>query len=385
MNEFESTNRFAPHFLNWVKSECLPFWGSAGVDWAGGGFHERLDLAGKPINVPKRLMVQARQLYVCCCAGLSGWYDPARALAERSLEYMVNSYFEGDGRPGWVFSLSPDGHVADKARDTYAHAFVLLGLAWYNRITPDSQIMGIVDRTIQFMEESLASQNGGFYDCSPVTGTLRRQNPHMHLFEAFLALYESFGEPKYLTRATEIFQLFKTAFFRREGGYLCEYLTDILEPAEGKQGRLCEPGHHYEWVWLLRRYETVSGEDADYYCRSLYDHANRYGWDENGFIVDELDGGGDVVKGGRRIWPQTEGLKANLVEAFLGRHGADRHVAQCISNLMKHYLGRPVAGGWIDHLDANQRPLVNFMPASTLYHIICAAAEAEHMINVRQG
>ena len=68
------------------ETTALPFWGSAGVDWDRGGFHERLDLAGRPIiDVPKRLMVQGRQLYVYCHAGLLGWYPPGRARARRPL------------------------------------------------------------------------------------------------------------------------------------------------------------------------------------------------------------------------------------------------------------------------------------------------------------
>ena len=46
---------------------------------------------------------------------------------------------------------------------------------------------------------------------------------------------------------------------------------------------------------------------------------------------------------------------------------------------MAVFLGRPVAGGWIDHVDANGAPMVDFMPASTLYHVFLAAAEADRL------
>ena len=132
----------------------------------------------------------------------------------------LSSAWERDGRPGWVFSVSPDGNVTSGARDTYAHAFALLGLAWYHRLKPDCQILGIAKKTLAFMDESLASGNGGFYDCIPRTGTLRHQNPHMHLFEAFLALYQSCGELQYIMQAKKIFELFKASFFGPDHGYL---------------------------------------------------------------------------------------------------------------------------------------------------------------------
>jgi mannose/cellobiose epimerase-like protein (N-acyl-D-glucosamine 2-epimerase family) len=277
--------------------------------------------------------------------------------------------------------LSPDGNVASSTRDTYAHAFVLLGLASYHRLIPDRQILDIANKTIQFMDESLASERGGFYDCVPRTGNLRRQNPHMHLFEAFIALYESSGDSKYLERAKNIFELFKASFFREDRGYLCEYFTDELMPLSGNRGQIFEPGHHYEWLWLLRKFEALAGENAAYYCRRLYERADRYGWDEKGFIIDEVNSSGLIAKKSRRTWPHTEALKANLLEASSGRNGADARAAQCINTLMQHYLGRPVPGGWIDHLDERGKPLVDFMPASTLYHIVCAAAETDRVVN----
>jgi hypothetical protein len=38
-----------------------------------------------------------------------------------------------------------------------------------------------------------------------------------------------------------------------------------------------------------------------------------------------------------------------------------------------------VAGGWIDHVDATGAPIVDSMPASTLYHVFLAAAEADRV------
>jgi mannose/cellobiose epimerase-like protein (N-acyl-D-glucosamine 2-epimerase family) len=58
MSRFPHLQRALPPVLVWTKETALPFWGTTGVDQARGGFHERLDLAGKPVlDVPKRLMV----------------------------------------------------------------------------------------------------------------------------------------------------------------------------------------------------------------------------------------------------------------------------------------------------------------------------------------
>ena len=79
--------------------------------------------------------------------------------------------------------------------------------------------------------------------------------------------------------------------------------------------RHVEPGHHHEWVWLLRRFEQVSGRSVQPYVDALYGYADRYGFDEAGMIVDQLLVDGTARAGVRRVWPVTEAIKANLVEA----------------------------------------------------------------------
>ena len=61
------------------------------------------------------------------------------------------------------------------------------------------------------------------------------------------------------------------------------------------------------------------------------------------------------------------------------RRGAAARAAQTIDRLFSVFLGRPVPGGWIDHVDASGAPLVDGMPASTLYHVFLAAAEADRL------
>jgi mannose-6-phosphate isomerase len=366
-----------PPILAWTKNEALPFWGTIGVDETRGGFHERLDLAGAPItDVPKRLMVQGRQLYVFCHAGLLGWFPDARRLADRCVDYMLGAFYRRDGEPGFVHSLAPDGGIANAARDTYAHAFALLGLAWYHRFTAEAQVLKIVDETLAFLDRALASDRGGYLDALPRPDALRRQNPHMHLFEAFIALHQATSDASFLARAAEIFGVFSTGFFQPSVGALAEYLTEALDPVPEARGRICEPGHHYEWVWLLRHFQRASGRDVSAYCSALYDHANRYGWDAAGYIRDEVEATGAVLKTSRRSWPHTEGLKANIVEGELGRAYCDAQAVRCLQRLADTFIARPIPGGWIDHVDEKGAPLVSMMPASTLYHLFCAIAEA---------
>jgi mannose-6-phosphate isomerase len=377
MGDFQILRRELVPMLAWMKQEALPFWGTVGVDEARGGFHERLDFQGRPIlDVPKRLMVQGRQLYVYCHAGLLGWHADARRLADRCVEYMVTAFYRRDGSPGWVYSLAPDGRVSSAVRDTYGHAFALLGLAWYYRLTRDAQVLRIADETLTFMDEALACAHGGYLDAAPPPDAIRRQNPHMHLFESLIALYQATCDVKYLARGAELFDLFSARLFQPITGSLCEYFGEHLDALPDARGRVTEPGHHYEWIWLLRGFQRASGRNVGPYCNALYDHADRYGWDAEGFVVDEVETSGSVVKASRRTWPHTEALKANVVEGEIGRDGCDERAAACTTRLMNAFVGRPISGGWMDHLDPVGQPIVAMIPASTLYHLFMAIAEA---------
>jgi mannose-6-phosphate isomerase len=48
----------------------------------------------------------------------------------------------------------------------------------------------------------------------------------------------------------------------------------------------------------------------------------------------------------------------------------------CLARLTDTFIGKQTRGGWIDHVDVTGAPLVNMLPASTLYHLFGAAAEA---------
>ena len=111
------------------------------------------------------------------------------------------------------------------------------------------------------------------------------------------------------------------------------------------------------------------------YVDALYGHADRYGFDRIGMVVGELLVDGTPRPGLRRIWPITEAIRSNVVEARLGRAGAQGRVAALTALLRDRFLdGRP-AGGWRDRLDHTGRCVNEFIPASTLYHLIGAIDE----------
>src|SRR6202011_3218551 len=167
-----------------ITEHSLPLWSGEGWDSAAGGFVERLDIEGRADRAaPRRVRVQARQIYCFAKAARMGWYPEGREIAIKGLEYLLAKAKSPDGRPGFVHLLGPDGSAINLARDTYDHAFVLLALATVFQLGGDVQVGDEIKSLVAFLDTSLRSPHGGFLEGIPAK-LPRRQNPHMHLFEA---------------------------------------------------------------------------------------------------------------------------------------------------------------------------------------------------------
>jgi len=365
----------------WLVEQALPLWASAGFDAQHQRFEERLTLDGRPIvDTPQRLIVQARQIHSYILAARRGWYRDVEPLVAAAYGSMVRDYCRPNGRPGWVFAVRRDGTPDDPRRDLYAHAFALLALGSLAGWSGDRVALELADETLAFLDHQMASPHGGYVEVLPPVDGPRRQNPHMHLFEALLNLWENTRERRYLERAEAIFRLFSEHFFQPERGVLVEYFDDGLVPASGEAGHIVEPGHHCEWIWLLRWYERETGSAVQRYVDGLYAHVERHGRDRGGMLPDELLDDGTVRLPSRRLWPMTEAIKAHLLEARRGRPGAVETAVSIADTMFGRFLVPAIAGGWIDRFDGADRPVGDFMPASSLYHVIGAIDELDRFV-----
>ncbi|MBM6592836.1 AGE family epimerase/isomerase [Microvirga pudoricolor] len=362
----------------WLIEQSLPFWHRQGWDARHGGVHERFLFSGEPdLEAIKRVRVQARQIYSYSHAAVLGWYPEGTAFALDLLDWMVAKARSPDGRPGFVHLLHPDGSVANPLRDTYDHMFVLLSLAWLARASGDAQVRGLLDETLALVDEHLTAPDGTLLEGIP-SSLPRRQNPHMHCFEAMMGLYEALDYPGALDRAARLHALFQTRFLV-PAPKLREYFTDAWEVAPGREGESVEPGHQVEWTWLLHRYRRLTGRSSGSLPGDLLDDALATSDPATGFLVDETDCHGAVRRATRRMWPQTELVKAWLVEAESGRQGAWEKAEEALSALDDTYLSKPFAAGWIDQFDADGKPAIETVPASTLYHVLGMIIEVDRV------
>jgi mannose/cellobiose epimerase-like protein (N-acyl-D-glucosamine 2-epimerase family) len=369
----------------WLIEHVCRFW-LARIHDPAGGFFENLDALGAPVaNQRRATLGQARLTYVFSHAYLlSG--DPAyREAARHGLAFLMRAARAPDG--GWFRAVSVDGATLDNTRDTYDHAFVLFALAWYCRATGDRNAIQLADATWQFMQQRLADpRHGGFFE-EFVPGRAevklpRRQNPHMHLLEALLALHVATGEKNWLRRAGALIDLFKHRFTDPGTGALIEFFAADWSPAPGAEGNLREPGHQFEWVWLLHEYARLSGDDSvKPYAERLFAFGTKFGIDADGAAFDGVDASGAVVAGTKLFWPQTEYIKACVARAeWLNDDAARRAITTHLALIAKRFM-RPDGASWHNQLARDGTPIAPLTPARVLYHLFLGVAEADRLFS----
>ena len=205
----------------------------------------------------------------------------------------------------------------------------------------------------------------------------RRQNPQMHLFEAMIAAFDATHDAAFQQRAGEFFALFLANLYDKPNQVLGEYFEEDWSKIEPVS---VEPGHHAEWVWLLKGFERITGCPTGRYRAELLASALRYREQATGCLLDEGDAAGNVRRHTRRLWPQTEFAKAWIAQTEAGEAGAAEQARAALARLERYYLRHPVAGGWYDQFDRDGRSLVATIPASSFYHVLCATVEATSVL-----
>jgi mannose/cellobiose epimerase-like protein (N-acyl-D-glucosamine 2-epimerase family) len=367
----------------WLEDCAWPLWLAHGVDWKRCGFHEHLDLASLQCRAEfRRLRVAARQTYVFSKAA-SHDVPGAREAVMLGLDFLRGPARLAEGGFAWRFDL--DNRVIDRTRDLYDHAFVLLAFAAAAGVVGAESLRPEALALVDYVCRNFAHAAGGYEESIP-PAMPRRQNPHMHLLEALLAAHDAFGDEIFFVRAEELIQIFLGRFFQAEEGALPEYFDAALAPQREAGRFLVEPGHHYEWVWLLDWYArsaAAMGRPARPELRqvsdTLFEFAGKFAVDPiAGLVVNSVWSDGAIRDGGFRLWPQTERLKA---EARRG-NGASDHVALALAALGKHFEGVR-AGLWIERFDSGGHRGGDPAPATSLYHL--TAALTDHAVVALSG
>jgi len=360
----------AEKLRRWLFDAALPLWWRLGADHVLGGYHERLDFNGNPVRLPRRPRVAARQAFCYSEAGRLGWDGPWRAAGQHALDFLRERFVQTDGTV--ITSVDQQGNVLDAGFDLYNQAFALLAYACgHSTIDPSGGWRSRAHALIGTLKRDFAHAGGGFREDRAGRMPLRA-NPHMHLLESALVWCAIDGHAIWRDVADEIAALCLGRFIETDGGALREIFDNNWMPTLGADCEVIEPGHHYEWAYLLAQWADVTGRDRPSAISALISFADAHGIDPARRVaVNGVGIFGGVRNPVARLWPQTERIKAYLIDRG---DRDDGRLREAIDSLYR-YLDAPLAGLWYENLAADGRFVFEPAPATSLYHIVGAIAK----------
>jgi mannose-6-phosphate isomerase len=361
----------------WLTLEAYPLWARNGIDPRNGGFVESLSQQGIALPQPRRARVHPRQIYSFAQAPALGWTGDVRQIVLRGTDYFTAHYRRGDGLFRALADV--DGAPLDDRAVLYDQAFALLGYAAAATVLGarrDFEARALDLR--HAIERVFRADNGAFHSTEARDGIFE-SNPHMHLLEACLAWADIGADPGWTEWTRQLVELALHGFIRPSTGALGECFTADWQPAPGNAGRIVEPGHQFEWAWLLLRAESRHPGPLRNAALRLIAIGETSGV-HNQVAVNALLDDFSVHDPNARCWPQTERLKAALLAAQRTGNEAYWTMAAAAAASLLPYLDTPIAGLWLDVQLPSGELIDSASPASTFYHLAGAIVALENTL-----
>jgi mannose-6-phosphate isomerase len=293
-----------------------------------------------------------------------GWDGDAAALVTAGLAYVRAHYRRPDGL--FRTLVAPDGASLDDRALLYDQAFVLLALAASQRVLgPQASLIAEATQ----LRELIYRFNSGLPDAVPLLA-----NPHMHLLEAALAWTHISDDPQWRRLVDELVKVALERLIDPDTGVLRERFTGDWLPLESEAGPPVEPGHLFEWAWLLLQRSDGASGAVRRRAQRLVEIGEAHGV-RGGIAVNSLNEDLAIRDAAARLWPQTERLKATVYLAKLSQQSRYWSAADAAVAALSRFLVTPVPGLWHDWLTADGYFTPERAPASSFYHIVCAIAE----------
>ena len=341
------------------RQVIVPLWQGPGWNADMALPYEALDAAQQPLPPQRyRAMACARQLYLF--ASLIGEVTGAEERAA-ALFRSLQRHFHDAEHGGWFYSIDAQGAPLDTRKDLYTHAFILFACAHYWARVKEPLVESVLNAALEVIAQRFATDNGLYEasldrDWSSLnSGPL--QNPLMHLAEAFLATLAVRDDAPVSAALNALCTAMHKHFIDPQHGVM-------MEKPLGAVDNWFEPGHQFEWFFLLDSSTALHGSPLHASLVRAFAFTEQRGVDpQTGAVAAtlELDQTQAPRDATQRIWAQAEYLRA----LTLRPHSQDALRRQ-LTAVQQRFLHQ---GGWYECLDAQGVVSRQDMPSTTPYHL----------------
>ena len=366
-----------------LQTQILTKWFPASVNREQGGFDQNFAYNWTKLPGAERSIVyQSRLTWTAAQAAMRLPQQEFiyRNYARHGMEELSVTMWDAQ-RGGFYWQV--ENGVADRQgeKHVYGNAFAIYALSAAYRATKNSDALLLAQRDFWWLEKHAHdAKNKGYFEALRRDGTpivapsdeqksdfigtrygYKSMNTHIHLLEAYGALYQVWPEPRLKTRLNELFELVRDKI-TVEPGALNQFFTLDWRPIPAEDSY----GHDIETAYLLIEAAHVLGRDNDpktkRVARMLVDHTLDVAFDQElGGIADSGGVFGGIVNSDKVWWSQAEALNALLLmhETYGTGPGADpRYWLAFLKqwNFIRQYQIDPINGGWFSSVKADGTP-----------------------------
>jgi cellobiose epimerase len=397
---------------NHLEKGIISFWLKNAQDQEYGGYYtnfaedgSRKPMSEKYVNTQMRLVWWFSRL-----ACLHPDQQVYRDLAKWGVDFLLENFWDQQ-YGGWYWKAARDGKSPDDGKVVYGQSFAIYALSEYSLGTHDPRGLEYAGRTFDLLQKYCADTRwGGYYEnlerdwsiSAPGfhAGDRKSLDTHMHLMEAFTALYSASKEEIHRHKLWEIVDLianrmvdvrdrcglnqFDLAFrpipaiaIRRT------FNAERIGEAPEKPTETTSFGHNVELVWLMDlALDVVAGAREPYQpvLKALLDHAYQEGidWEYGGIYRDGLRGGKAIVLE-KEFWQNTESL-VGFLDGY-ERFGDERYLEAFLNiwDFVNAHMINHEIGEWRMLLNRDGRPVVTDLANEwkVAYHTGRAMLECE--------
>lgn len=317
-------------FYNELSLDILPWWIRHALKPSRDGFYGAADLKGNPVEANLSCVLVSRILWTYSAAG-SECRSPVYFEMARLAYKVLQEQFLDPVNDGYFMEIKPDGSVGNDIKHTYSQAFVIYSLAKYWQLAQDDSVMENIRNFFGLLESKAKDpDHPGYFEAFTRDWRLysenrmadnnepRSMNTHLHLLEAYGALYKIWKDDRVKNRLTELLDLFLEKIIRPDG-HLGIFFDEKFEEAEATR-EICSFGHDIEASWLLLEAAEFLGnekilEKTKSACIRMAAAVAREGVDQDGGLFLESRRFGSHLRTNKHWWPQAENL-VGFMNAF---------------------------------------------------------------------
>ncbi len=317
-------------FYNELTLDILPWWLKHAVRPDKSGFYGAADLQGNPVEANLSCVLVARILWTYSAAAQE-FQSPAYSEMANLAYQVLQKQFHDPVHGGYFMEISQDGLVANDIKHTYAQAFVIYALAKYYEYTGSEVVLGLMKDFFQLLEGfSKDPVHPGYFEAFTRDWKLfeenrmadnnepRSMNTHLHLMEAYAALFRVWKSDTVKHRLSELMELFLDRIIRPDGHLGIFFDLDFKEFENSKE--TCSFGHDIEASWLLMEAAELLGDPQILarmlpVCIQMAAVVAREGVDQDGGLFLESTRYGSHLRTNKHWWLQAENL-VGLMNAF---------------------------------------------------------------------